>query len=388
LTVAAVIGAVLAFAYAAVGTEVLHAFRPFESPLGAVIFALGVAIIAVTNVADDVTIGLLRGRVQLWRNGVFGVTKLAFLIALSFLAANGTGVAIYLTWISGALISLLFVAGAAVHVADWRTVSKIVPHWHIVRHSWRSIVGHQMLNLSSKSGLLLPTFILAVLGASYTASFYVAFQIASLVIAVPTSFTTVLYAIGRTEGHRLPSKMRQSLATCLITGAASTVFVIVAGSWILMIFGRTYAHQATQALWLLTAGVFGTTMKDHYIALARIEDRVRAALPLLYFGTFLELAFALIGVKTGGLTGLAAGWLVATLTEAVLMSRRVLSASRDSYATPDTTRTEAGHPQLQPQVMRQRSDRNVRGRMWSFAHRPSHSRSVRHGEGLRTARSG
>jgi O-antigen/teichoic acid export membrane protein len=372
LAVAAAISAILAFAYVAVGTVVLPAFRPFESPLRAVIFALGVAIMAMTIVADDVTIGLLRGSVQLWRNGVFGITKLALLAALAVLVAHSSGVGIYATWVSGSLISLVFLAGASVRVAGWRTVLKILPHRHVVQRSWRSIVDHQMLNLTSKSSLVLPTFILAVLGASYTASFYVAFQIASLVIAVPTSFTTVLYAIGRTEGHQLPSKMRQSLVTCLLVGAAATALVLLTGSWILTIFGRTYAHQATQALWLLTAGVFGTTTKDHYIALARIENRIRDALPLLYFGAFLEPAFALIGVITGGLTGLAAGWLLATLIEAALMSPRVFNATRDSYTAPSTVRTRAGH--RQPQSVGRRSDRNVNGRMqshWHSSHRES-----------------
>jgi O-antigen/teichoic acid export membrane protein len=345
LAVAAIIGAGLAFSYAAVGMAVLPAFRPFESPLGAVIFALGVAIMAMTMVADDVTIGLLRGGVQLWRNGVFGVAKLAFLAALAFLVVHGSGVVIYVTWTSGALISLMFITGLAVHVAGWRTVSEILPRRDIVRHSLRAILDHQLLNLSLRSGLVLPTFVLTVLVASYTASFYVALQVASLVIAVPSSFSTVLYAIGRTEDHRLPSKMRQSLLTCALVGAVSTIFVVLAGSWILAIFGRTYAHQATGALWLLTAGVFGTTMKDHYVALARIEKRIRAVLPLLYFGTFLELALALIGVIEGGLTGLAAGWLVGVLTEAAIMSRRVFGAARESHPVPGPVRSDAGHPQ-------------------------------------------
>jgi O-antigen/teichoic acid export membrane protein len=331
LAVAGVIGAALAFGYVAVGTAVLRAFRPFESPLGAVIFALGVAIMAMTMVADDVTIALLRGSVQLWRNAVFGVTKLVFLAALVLLVAHGSGTEIYALWAGGALVSLLFVADLAIHASGWRIVPEILPRWHIVRHTWRSIADHQMLNLSLRSGLVLPAFVLAVLGTSYTASFYVAWQVAALVITVPTSFSTVLYAIGRAEGPRLPSKMRQSLLTCLFVGAVSTVFIVLAGSRILMIFGRTYAHQATVALWFLTAGVFGTTMKDHYVVLARIEDRIRAALPLLYFGTFLELAFALIGVIEGRLTGLAVGWLVAVLTEAAIMSRRILGATKESY---------------------------------------------------------
>jgi O-antigen/teichoic acid export membrane protein len=331
LAVAAVIGAVLAFGYTTVGMAVLPAFRPFETPLGAAVFALGVAVMAMTVVADDVTIGLLRGGLQLWRNGIFSATKLGFLAALALLVAHGSGVAIYATWTGAAVVSLVFVASVAIHVAGWRTVSEIFPRLHVVQQSWRSIVGHQMLNLSLRSGLVLPTFVLAVLGTSYAASFYVAFQVASFVIVVPTSFSTVLYAIGRTEGHRLPSKMRQSLLTCALVGAASTVFVVLAGSRILSIFGPIYAHQATEALWFLTAGVFGTTMKDHYVVLARVENRIPAALPLLYFGTFLELAFALAGVIAGGLSGLAAGWLAALLIEAAIMSRRVLGATRDGY---------------------------------------------------------
>ena len=330
LAVTAVIGTALAFGYAAIGAEVLRSFSPFESPLGALIFALGVAIMAMTMVADDVTIALLRGGVQLWRNGIFGVAKLVFLVALTLLVAHGSGIDIYVVWTAGALVSLVFVAGIAIWDWGWRTVLDLRPRWRVVKHTWRSIAAHQMLNLSLRAGLVLPAFVLAVLGASYAASFYIAWQIAGFVITVPTSFSTVLYAIGRSEGRRLPSKMRQSLLTCVAVGAASTVFVVLAGAWILTIFGRIYAHQATVALWFLTAGVFGTTMKDHYVVLARIHNRIREALPLLYFGTFLELAFALIGAIMGGLTGLAAGWLVATLTEAALMSRRVLGATRES----------------------------------------------------------
>src|ERR1035438_237422 len=222
LAVAATISAVFAFVYATAGAALLRAFRPFESPLDAVIFALGVAIMAMTMVADDVTIGLLRGALQLWRNGIFGVTKLAFLAALALLVAHGSGVDIYATWTGGVLVSLVFLAGSAIHVAGWRTVSEIVPRLHIVQRNLRPIVDHQILNLSLRSVLVLPTFVLAVLGASYTASFYVAYQVASFVIVVPTSFSTVLYAIGRPDGHRLPGKMRQSLLTCLLVGAAST----------------------------------------------------------------------------------------------------------------------------------------------------------------------
>jgi O-antigen/teichoic acid export membrane protein len=331
LAVGAVIGAVLAVGYAMVGATTLRAFHAFESPLGITVFVLGVAIIAITMIADDVSIGLVRGGLQLWRNGIFAVAKLGFLVGLALLVVHGSGIDIYTTWVAGALLSLVFVGMSAVHFAGWRAVSKIRPHWHVVRRSWRSILDHQMLNLSLRAGLVLPTFVLAVLGASHAGSFYVAYQVASFVIVVPTSFSTVLYAIGRSDDHRLPSKMRQSLMTCLLVGAASTVFVVLAGSHMLTIFGRDYAQQATQALWLLTAGVFGTTVKDHYVALARIENRIRAALPLLYFGTFVELLFALIGVLLGGLTGLAAGWLTATLIEAAIMSRRVLGAARESY---------------------------------------------------------
>lgn len=329
LAVTAIIGTALAFGYAAIGAEVLRAFRPFESPEGALIFALGVAIMAMTMVADDVTIALLRGGVQLWRNGIFGITKLALLVTIALLVAHGTGIDIYVAWTGGALVSLMFVVGIAIHDSHWRTLWDFRPRWRVVKHTWRSIAAHQTLNLSLRAGLVLPAFVLAVLGASYAASFYIAWQVAGFVITVPTSFSTVLYAIGRSEGRRLPSKMRQSLLTCVAVGAASTIFVVLAGSWILGIFGRIYAHQATEALWFLTAGVFGTTMKDHYVVLARIHNRIREALPLLYFGTFLELAFALIGAIAGGLTGLAAGWLVATLIEAAIMSRRVLGATRE-----------------------------------------------------------
>lgn len=70
------------------------------------LFALGVGFTTLTSVLDLALIGILRGGVQLSRNAVFAVVKLAALIA-SFFFFQKSGMTIYVTWLIGNVVSLV-----------------------------------------------------------------------------------------------------------------------------------------------------------------------------------------------------------------------------------------------------------------------------------------
>lgn len=76
-----------------------------ESVLNVIFFALGVGLTALTMVLDQALIGILRGGLQLGRNTVFSIVKLAALIA-SFYLFKSNGMLIYVTWLLGNILSL------------------------------------------------------------------------------------------------------------------------------------------------------------------------------------------------------------------------------------------------------------------------------------------
>ncbi|HEY0754633.1 MAG TPA: zinc ribbon domain-containing protein [Ktedonobacteraceae bacterium] len=70
-----------------------------------VIFALGVGLTALTMVLDQAMIGILRGGLQLGRNTVFSIVKLAVLFVCAYFF-KGTAMLIYTTWLIGNVASL------------------------------------------------------------------------------------------------------------------------------------------------------------------------------------------------------------------------------------------------------------------------------------------
>jgi hypothetical protein len=61
------------------------------------------------------------------------------------------------------------------------------------------------------------------------------------------------------------------------------------------------------------------TVKSHFLAISRIEQRVTKRLPLVLAGACLEVSAGAAGAATGGSRGAAVGWLFALSAEALAM---------------------------------------------------------------------
>ncbi len=70
-------------------------------------FCVGVSLTSITMVLDQALIGLLKGNVQLWRNGLFALGKLIVLFLVSHLFLGKEETTIYATWVVGDVVSLL-----------------------------------------------------------------------------------------------------------------------------------------------------------------------------------------------------------------------------------------------------------------------------------------
>jgi O-antigen/teichoic acid export membrane protein len=118
----------------------------------------------------------------------------------------------------------------------------------------------------------------------------------------------------------------------LIVGVAANLFLIITNQWILHLFGSSYVMYATQCLLILTFGVFPLIIRQHFIAICRIENRISSTLPFIAIGSVVELLLATLGAHMMGLTGLASGWVGTVCIEAVLMAPSVYRAVRPKVA--------------------------------------------------------
>jgi O-antigen/teichoic acid export membrane protein len=333
LVVAGGVSAALGIIFALIAPLVSVEFRPLAGGASTILlFTTGVVLTAVTLVLDQAMIGLLRGELQLWRNAIFALGKLVILWLMGLWVASSGGVVIYMTWTLGNCVSIVglgliaAMAGAQIRVGQ--------PRWSVLQSLPRAALGHHALNLALQlPALALPIVVTTILSAALNASFYISWLLLHLVFAVPYTLTTVLYAAGAAERAAFAHKIRLTLGLAVALGVLSNVVLWVGADMFLSVFGPAYAEQAGWSLRIMGLGVFPLIIKDHFVAIRRVDGRIPRTALAATIGSALELGGAAIGAYLGGLGGLGVGLVLALCVEAAFMARDVYAASAMSEVT-------------------------------------------------------
>jgi O-antigen/teichoic acid export membrane protein len=332
LTVNALVGSALGLAFALIASVLSPNLSALgESVPSTAFFAAGVGLTALAFVLDQALIGLLHGGLQLVRNMVFALVKLGALILVALVVSNAGAPWIYSAWGIGICLSLIvLVRFYARHEGD-----SLRPNFALLVKMRASAASHAAVNLALETAdLAMPILVVVLLSASANAAFYIAWMIAGFLVMVPLSLSMVAYAIGSADAAGLARRFRFTFGISLGFGAIANLVLLPAAGPVLQIFGQGYADQATTALHVLALGVFPLTFKTHYVAVHRVERRLRVALPIVWAGTALELGGGAVGAIAGGLTGVAWGWLAGLCIEALVMSRDVIRGIRPEQGAP------------------------------------------------------
>jgi O-antigen/teichoic acid export membrane protein len=317
------------------------------SPEGIAIFAAGVSLTAVTLVLDQAFIGLLRSELQLWRNTLFAATKFVALLAAGLYVAHKVGLTIYATWAIGNVFSLMALFGLAL-VKEGGSLKACLPQWELLRRLRSAALQHHILNLNIMApSLILPVLVTIMLSARVNAWFYVSFTLANFVSVVLYALTTVLYAMNAAEPARLARQIQLTLSLSLAVSFLANCLLFFGARLILSLFGPTYAEQATWSLRILGLGAFPVIIKEHYIAVSRIHNRMAYAIKPIATGALLELGGPVVGARLGNLPGLSLGWVLAQAIEAIYMSAAVYQAmhalqNRNLVGVPYPTNSTEG----------------------------------------------
>lgn len=294
------------------------------------LFATGVSFSAISILLDQALIGLLRGGLQLWRNTLFALTKLAVLLLVSSWVSSKAGLAVYATWIIGNGLSFVALAAFVLWKRGWQGRTYL-PEWRLLRRLGRSALQHHALNVTLLApGQLMTVLVTVMLSLQASAWFYVSLMLASFLFSVPIALTQVLYAAGAAQPALLARKMRLTLGLALAVSVLANGGLLFGAKYLLGLFGQSYVDHAVACLCILCLSSFPLTIRNHYLAICRVQGRVvRALLPML-IGGVLELGGAALGAHLGDLSGLSFGWFLAICVEAMLAARPVYKALRSS----------------------------------------------------------
>ncbi|WP_187366499.1 lipopolysaccharide biosynthesis protein [Trebonia kvetii] len=289
------------------------------------LFAVGVALVGMTVVFDDATLGLLRSGVQLTRNLAMSAVKLALLPVAVVILHDAFGVGLIFAWVAGMLLSLV-----PALVLLRRGGSRILhrPDWALLRRLGGLAMTHNWLNLAiMTTPKLMPVLVTIVVSPSANASFYVAWMLVNFLFMVPASLSVILFAIASASPDVVAQKLRFTLRLSLMIGLPAMAVLAVCSRLLLEIFGQSYVQQASIPLLLLILTYLPTLPKIQYIAVCRASHRVRQAAIVLSIAALCDAAAAVVGGKLDGLNGVAAGYLIMQVIEGVATAPTVLRAA-------------------------------------------------------------
>ena len=244
-----------------------------NGPGSILIFAVLSALTTVLVLLDDACIGLLRGDLQLRRNAVFAVSKLALLPILIWAWSSQSGMELVVAWMGGLAISL---ATLGVQLAKLTKGQSSRLDLQRILDKRRLVMGHHWLNLSIQSPrLILPVLVAIIVGPAANAAFTAAFLVVSFVNVIPSQLSTVLFALAPGDEADLHLQVRKTMRICLVISVVTAPLFVIFAPLILRIFGHDYVTAAA-ALAILGFATYPQTIKAHYVAIAVCGDGCNA----------------------------------------------------------------------------------------------------------------
>jgi O-antigen/teichoic acid export membrane protein len=316
LWAAALVSGVLAAGFWLIAELAGGGFAPYlHTGPEALVFILGAAVTGASLVLDEALLGLVGGAPQLWRNCAFAVTKLAALAGLTAAWHDELGTPILTAWAGGTAISLV-VAAILLRTHGIRLVAR--PQWTALRRIAREGADNTWLNNALQAPVLLtPILVTGLLSATDGGAFYVAWTVMTIAVMLSFHFTTALYAASAADPGRLGAKLRFTLRICLLGGLVGVPFVVLVARPLLHVFGAQYAARATLPLVIMVGGYFGSVLKNHYVALMRINQQLTKGAVFASVTCVIRLAAVTLGALAGGLVGVAVALLVVMTAEGI-----------------------------------------------------------------------
>jgi O-antigen/teichoic acid export membrane protein len=297
-----------------------------SDPQQFLVFVGGVTIIGMSLVFDEATIGMLRGRLQLWRNFVFVITKLLLLPVAALFLHDKFGAGIVASWVAGAVLSIGIIA-LQLLITGNHVFTK--PDWGALKALSGLTLIHNWLNLAiSVPWMILPVLVTITVGPSANAAFYIAWMVSAFLRIIPIHLATVLFAVASEDMKTLGPQLRFSLRVSMLIGIPAVLVLCLGSPLFLALFGASYAKTGVISLILLSVGYLPSVPTVYYITVCRATGQISRAARILTVTACLEIAAAVIGGKEAGLVGFGIGVLAIGVLQGLITAPSVLRAAR------------------------------------------------------------
>ena len=256
---------------------------------------------------------------------IFNLLRLALIMLLgSFFAVFGIFAAWGLGWIVAVTIgTLLFLPRVQ---PGYRPLPVI--KWELIGNMVRfSLANYVTALLWFAPIFVLPLMVVNLVGAEPSAYFYIAWSICIVLFTIPVSISFSLFAEGSHNDEGLGRNIRRSLIFSFLIVIPAMLLIVLIGDRLLLVFGPSYADNATNLLRLLALSIVPGSLNQIYFGVKRVEMKMKSVICLSAFIAIITLALSWVLLPQMGIVGAGVAWLssqgVAALVIILLSLRHI-----------------------------------------------------------------
>lgn len=304
LAVVAVAGTVLAAGFALLAPLVTPELSFVATgPASVLLFAVLAMIAAQNLLTDSVFVALRAAKYNLLVDGVLmGAAKLV--LPLVFVAAGALGIFLS-SAVASAVAALVSVVLIHRRLGIRLSAGRSLP---VLRSTLRYSLGNYVSScLNLVPLLVIPLLVLHRLGAAAAAAYFLAFQIANLLNAIPFAIGEATFAEGSHEQEGVRRLAIRSAVLILAVSVPAAALAILLSRPVLGVFGHSYAADAHGVLVGLAVSVLPVAFNTWSGFLLKVTRRlgVLTVSNVVYAVATVALAIAAAG---HGLVWIAAAW--------------------------------------------------------------------------------
>jgi len=242
-----------------------------EQPLYAVAFISLVVAAALYMVQTYTFMAIRKAKYILVQGICVNLSRLALpAVMAAFFGAFGVLASAGLAWALGAVIGFALLAKGLPGyrprgVADPACVLRLLPF---------SVTNHLADSLLITPGLILPLVVVALLGSTEAAHFYMAWFLGYLVTSTSAYLAMSLFAEGSRDPGALRVLSRNAVVGGLAVAAIGAAFLLLLGDKLLLTFGRDYADEGATLLRIMALGALPAAVVNVYLGALRVTARI------------------------------------------------------------------------------------------------------------------
>jgi len=148
-----------------------------------------------------------------------------------------------------------------------------------------------------------------LLGAEPNAYFYMDWMIASLLFTIPWAVSRSLFAEGVHFADELAANVGKSLKLIFLLVVPVLILILLLGNRLLLFFGEGYSVNGLHLLRILSVSVMFIGVNRVYLAILRVEDRIRELVFIFGFTAVAILLGSYFTIPAIGIVSIGYVWL-------------------------------------------------------------------------------